>query len=371
MKYLHEYRDPELARKYLNRIERILTREWVIMEFCGGQTHSLVKNGIIDMLPSSIRMVHGPGCPVCVTPLGMIDRAIELALNKDVILCSFGDMLRVPGSRKSLLEARAEGAAVRFFYSPMEAVDLAQKNPDKEVVFFAVGFETTAPANALSVLLARRLGLSNYSLLSSHVLVPPAISAVIEDDDSHVDGFLGAGNVCSVMGLANYSELVEKYQKPLVVTGFEPVDLLQGIFMTLLQLERGESKLENQYKRVVPYEGNPAAREAIEQVFEICDREWRGIGRIPESGWKVRSDLSEFDAAKKFDLPEMAGEENTECIAGQIMKGIKKPADCPHFGKKCKPSNPLGAPMVSSEGACAAYYHFSAMLAETNSINPA
>jgi hydrogenase expression/formation protein HypD len=372
MKYLHEYRDPELVHQYLRRIEKIVSRDWVIMEFCGGQTHSLVKNGIIDILPDSVKMVHGPGCPVCVTPLGMIDRAIELAVEKEVILCSFGDMLRVPGSRKSLLEARAEGASVRFFYSPMEAVELAREIPDKEVVFFAVGFETTAPANALSVLFARKLGLRNYSVLSSHVLVPPAISAVIEDEHSHVDGFLGAGNVCSVMGLYEYEKLVEKYRRPLVVTGFEPVDLLQGIFMTLLQLERGEAKLENQYKRVVPFEGNPAARKAIEQVFELSDREWRGIGTIPDSGWKIRLELAAFDAAQKFDLsPETAAEESTECIAGQILKGIKKPADCPHFGKKCTPSNPLGAPMVSSEGACAAYYHFSAMLEEVSGFSPA
>lgn len=361
MKFLEEYRDPQLAEQYLNRLHSVTTGEWVIMEFCGGQTHSLVKNGLIDLLPAGVTMVHGPGCPVCVTPLSMIDAAIRLAEEKGVILCSFGDMLRVPGSSQNLLEAKAKGAAVRFFYSPMEAVELARKHPDREVVFFAVGFETTAPANALSVLYAKRLGLKNYSLLTSHVLVPPAISAIVEDEEACVDGFLGAGNVCSVMGLKEYEQLIDRYNKPLVVTGFEPVDLLQGMLMTVTQLERGESKLENQYSRVVPYEGNPEAQAAVYEVFERCDREWRGIGVLPGSGLQVTEEYAGFDAIRKFGLTFRYVAEPSACMAGEILKGTKKPVDCPHFGTTCTPENPLGAPMVSSEGACAAYYHFRAI----------
>lgn len=328
------------------------------MEFCGGQTHSLVKNGILELLPPSLKLAHGPGCPVCVTPVSKIDLAITLAMKNEVVLCSFGDMLRVPGSEKSLLEARAEGAAVRFFYSPMEAVTLARDNPDTEVVFFGVGFETTAPAVALSLQYAKKLGLKNYSVLSAHVLVPPAISAVIEDESSKVDGFLGAGHVCSVMGLSVYKKLVKKYQKPMVVTGFEPVDLLQGILMTVKQLEENRMDIENQYKRVVPFDGNPEARQMIDAVFEVSDRYWRGIGAIPESGLKIRKELESFDAEVRFGLVEEKKEDFSECMAGEILKGIKKPAQCPHFGKKCTPSTPVGAPMVSGEGACAAYFHF-------------
>ncbi|MCB9263461.1 MAG: hydrogenase formation protein HypD [Lewinellaceae bacterium] len=357
MKYLTEYRDPELVDKYLREIEKATTRPWALMEFCGGQTHSLVKNGLVNMLPDKIRLVHGPGCPVCVTPLGVIDQALQLAFKKGVILCSFGDMLRVPGTEKSLLQARAEGAGVRFFYSPMEAVQLAKDNPDKEVVFFAVGFETTAPANALSVLHAQQYGLNNYSLLTSHVLVPPAMRAILEDEDSHIDGFLGAGNVCSVMGLEEYEPIVEDYHIPIVVTGFEPVDLLQGILMLVAQLEKGVARLENQYSRVVPYEGNPAARAVIWQVFEPTHQEWRGIGIIPGSGLKMRPAFAGYDANVKFSLAPRAIPDSQECIAGEVLRGHKKPPDCPHFGKKCTPLNPLGAPMVSSEGACAAYYH--------------
>ena len=361
MKFLEEYRDPNLVDQYLRRLEAIATREWVIMEFCGGQTHSLVKNGLIDLLPHGIKMVHGPGCPVCVTPLSMIDMAIDLAVHEGVILCSFGDMLRVPGTRQNLLEAKAKGASVRFFYSPMEAVELARQNPEREVVFFAVGFETTAPANALSVLYANRLGLQNYSLLTAHVLVPPAISAIVEDEETAVDGFLGAGNVCSVAGLSEYEVLVQRYQRPLVVTGFEPVDLLQGILMTVSQLEKGEAQLENQYSRVVPYEGNPAAQSAVEEVFERCDREWRGLGILPGSGLRMTAKYEAFDATKKFELADGVPDENSECMAGDILKGLRKPTDCPHFGKRCTPEHPLGAPMVSSEGACAAYFHFRAI----------
>lgn len=358
MKYLHEYRNPDLVEQYLAEISKVCTKDWVLMEFCGGQTHSLVKNGILDILPEKITMVHGPGCPVCVTPLQLIDQAIQLAVQEDVILCSFGDMLRVPGSEKSLLEAKAEGADVRFMYSPLDAVKLAKENPNKEVIFFAVGFETTAPANAISVLHAQYYGLTNYSILSSHVQVPPAVRAVLEEEDSRVQGFLGAGNVCSVMGLDDYEQIVNQYQVPMVVTGFEPVDLLQGILMTVQQLEKETCLLENQYSRVVPKEGNPKARAIIDQVFETTDQEWRGIGMIPNSGLKVRAAFALFDATRKFNVADRVPIENQECIAGEILKGIKKPIDCPHFGKKCTPVKPLGAPMVSSEGACAAYYHF-------------
>jgi hydrogenase expression/formation protein HypD len=358
MKYLTEYRDPEIVSLYLEEINAIATQPWIIMEICGGQTHSLVKNGILDLLPPSITMVHGPGCPVCVTPLGMIDQAILLAEDKNVILCSFGDMLRVPGSQKSLLEAKAKGADVRILYSPIEAVKLAQENPEKEVVFFAVGFETTAPANALSVVQAAHLKLKNYSILTSHVLVPPAMEAILNDPENRIDAFLGAGHVCTIMGMDEYEPIVEKYQIPIIITGFEPVDLLQGILMAIRQLEKGEFRLDNQYARVVKNQGNPLAKNTIDEIFETSDQKWRGIGEIPMSGFQIRNNYSDFDARKKFNLKENEVPENGECIAGQILKGIKKPFECPNFGKSCNPEHPLGAPMVSSEGACAAYYHF-------------
>jgi len=364
MKFLTEYRDPELAEKYLDQIRKTVTRPWTIMEVCGGQTHGLVKNGILDMLPGEVRMVHGPGCPVCVTPLNLIDKAIFLAEEKGVILCSFGDMLRVPGSEKSLLAAKAKGADIRILYSPLEAVKIARENPDREVVFFAVGFETTAPANALSVIHARRLGLGNYSILASHVLVPPAIEAVMEDEESQIQAFLAAGHVCTIMGIQEYYPLAERFKVPIVVTGFEPADLLQGILMAVRQLENGEAKVENQYARMVREEGNIKAQEAIFEVFEVTDRLWRGMEVIPMSGYEVKEKYAAFDARRKFDVNIPEAPENAECIAGEIMKGIKKPFDCPHFGKKCKPENPLGAPMVSSEGACAAYYHFSGLVRE-------
>ena len=360
MKFLEEYRDADLSKAYLEKIREITTKEWRIMEFCGGQTHSLVKNGIINLLPSTIEMIHGPGCPVCVTPMNTIDQAIELAQQKNIILCSFGDMLRVPGSSKSLLDAKAAGGDIRFLYSPMDAVQLARDNPNKEVVFFAVGFETTAPANALSVVHAQIYGLKNYSILTSHVLVPPAMQAILEEENSHIDGLLGAGHVCSVMGLETYQKIAQGYQIPIVVTGFEPVDLLQGILMIIQQLENKEVKLENQYSRVVPSEGNPIAQQIIDKVFEVCDKEWRGIGTLPNSGWRMKPEMAAFDAVKKFKLPTTGStNEETQCIAGEILKGAKKPIDCPMFGKQCTPVNPIGAPMVSSEGACAAYYHFS------------
>ncbi len=365
MKYLTEYRDPKLAKKVLREIKNTVTKPWNIMEVCGGQTHSLVKNGILSVLPKEITMLHGPGCPVCVTPLHLIDKAIFLAEKKDVILCSFGDMLRVPGSRKSLLEAKAGGADVRILYSPLEAVTLAQKNPDKDVVFFAVGFETTAPSNALSVLHAEKLGLNNYAILTSHVLVPPAITALMEDPESRIDGFLAAGHVCSIMGYWEYLPLVEKYKIPIVVTGFEPLDILQGILMTVKQLEEGRSDLENQYTRMVKEQGNASAQDIIAQVFESGDQMWRGIGTIQKSGFQLKEEYKRFDANKKFSINIKEAIEDEVCIAGDIMKGLKKPFDCLHFGKKCTPLNPLGAPMVSSEGACAAYYNFSTMFNES------
>ncbi len=361
MKFLSEYRDPEVAARYLELIRKTVTRPWTIMEVCGGQTHSLVKNGILDMLPEEITMVHGPGCPVCVTPLELIDKAIWLAEEQGAILCSFGDMLRVPGSKKSLLEAKANGADVRILYSPLEAVKIAQQHPDREVVFFAVGFETTAPANALSVVHAKRLGLTNYSLLVSHVLVPPAIEAIMEDPATRVDAFLAAGHVCTIMGTMEYYPLAERFRVPIVVTGFEPVDLLQGIHMAVRQLEQGEARVEVQYARMVREEGNPRAQELIFEVFELTDRWWRGIELIPMSGYRLKEEYAAWDATRKFEMNLPAAQEEETCIAGEIMKGIKKPHQCPNFGTRCKPETPLGAPMVSSEGACAAYYHFSGL----------
>ncbi len=359
MKFLTEYRDPELALKVLDEIKRTVTKPWRIMEVCGGQTHSLVKNGILGVLPRNITMVHGPGCPVCVTPLHLIDKAIYLAEEKGVVLCSFGDMIRVPGSKKSILEAKAQGADIRILYSPLEAVNIAKENPDKEIVFFAVGFETTAPANALSVVHAKKLGLTNYSILTSHVLVPPAIENVMEDVDSQIDGFLAAGHVCTIMGYWEYYPLAEKFKVPIVVTGFEPLDILQGILMTVIQLEEGRFEVENQYSRIVTEEGNEAAQDIIAQVFEITDRVWRGMENIPLSGYGIKKEFASFDAMKKFNVNIEEAEENQACLAGDIMKGVITPIQCPEFGKKCTPQNPLGAPMVSSEGACAAYYHFS------------
>jgi len=358
MKYVNEYRDEELAQSYIKKIKDTVTRKWNIMEVCGGQTHSLVKNGILDLLPNEVNMIHGPGCPVCVTPIHLIDKAIYLAEEKGVTLCSYGDMLRVPGSSRSLLDAKAQGADVRILYSPLEAVTLAQQNPEKEVVFFAVGFETTAPANAMSVVQAKQMGVKNYSILTSHVLVPPAIEAVMNDEDSVIHGFLAAGHVCTIMGISEYGPLVEKYKIPIVVTGFEPVDLLQGIYMTVKQLESGKYVLENQYSRVVQAKGNLKAIEMINEVFNVQDRVWRGIGPIPESGYEVKAEYEAYNANIRFNVQIEEAEENKSCIAGQVLKGIKKPFECPEFGKKCKPEFPLGAPMVSSEGACAAYYHF-------------
>jgi len=359
MKHLSEYRDADLVKGLVDQIGAIVTKPWTLMEVCGGQTHSLVKNGILHMLPDKITMVHGPGCPVCVTPISIIDEAISLSHNPSVILCSFGDMLRVPGSTQSLLEAKAGGADVRIVYSPLEAVKVAIDNPEREVIFFAVGFETTAPANALSVIQAYKLGVKNYSILASHVLVPPAMEAILSDPETVVHAFLAAGHVCTIMGTEEYDSIAAKYHVPIVVTGFEPIDLLQGIYMAVKQLERGMAEVENQYVRVVQREGNPLAQKTIDQVFAITDRDWRGIGTIPSSGWEVNTQYQLYNARRKFNLGPLESKEDSSCLAGEIMKGKMKPFHCPHFGKGCTPERPLGAPMVSSEGTCAAYYHFS------------
>lgn len=359
MKYLSEYRDPEKARLYIKEIHRVTTRPWKLMEICGGQTHSLVKNGIPGLLPGYISMLHGPGCPVCVTSVSIVDEAIWLAQQEHIIFCSFGDMLRVPGSVSSLLEVKSKGADIRILYSPLEAVEIARLNPGKEVIFFAVGFETTAPANALSVIQACKQGVTNYSILASHVLVPPAMEALLSDPENKIDAFLAAGHVCTIMGMDEYYPIAEKYKIPIVVTGFEPLDLLQGILMAVNQLERGEFKVENQYSRAVQHDGNKMAKDSIQEVFEINDRIWRGIGPISNSGLELNNRYKNFNARLKFNLDIPIAEENAECISGDIMKGLKKPTQCQNFGNKCKPEHPLGAPMVSSEGACAAYYHYS------------
>lgn len=356
MKYLDEYRDVKKVKYLVDEIRSITTGEWNIMEICGGQTHSLVKNGIIDLLPDKITMIHGPGCPVCVTPVDMIDKAIELALDKQVILCSFGDMLRVPGTKKSLLKAKAEGADVRIVYSPLDALKIASKNPHREIVFFAVGFETTAPANALSVIQAEKMGLRNYSILASHVLVPPAMEAILNDEYSDIDGFLAAGHVCTVMGTREYTSVINKYGVPVVVTGFEPVDLLKGILSCVKLLEKGKASLDNQYSRVVSDDGNIEAQKLINEVFVRGMRNWRGIGSIPDSGLVMKEKYDIYNAERKFRLKKQEQVISNECMAGSVLKGVIKPNQCPFFGNQCTPDNPMGAPMVSSEGACAAYY---------------
>ncbi|MBI3596458.1 MAG: hydrogenase formation protein HypD [Nitrospirae bacterium] len=361
MRFVDEYRNEATARKYSERIRAIVTRPWTIMEICGGQTHTIVKYGIESLLPEEITLVHGPGCPVCVTPLEMIDKAIAIASRPDVILTSFGDMLRVPGSSKDLLTVKAEGGAVRMVYSPLDALKIAKQNPDKEVVFFAVGFETTAPANAMAVWQAKRLGLINFSILCSHVLVPPAMEALLSSEDHRVQGFLAAGHVCTVMGYEEYVPIAARYRVPIVVTGFEPVDILQGIAMTVQQLEAGRAEVQNQYARSVRREGNVLARQLLSEVFEPTDRAWRGIGEIPMSGYRLNRDYSAYDAETRFDVTGIEARESPLCIAGLVLQGLKKPHDCPAFGAQCTPEFPLGAPMVSSEGACAAYYHFGRM----------
>ena len=358
MKYLSEYRDPEMARGLVKRILGTATRRWTLMEVCGGQTHTIVKQGINEVLSDAVEMIHGPGCPVCVTPLEQIDRALHLAARPDVVFTSFGDMLRVPGSECDLLSVKARGGNVRVVYSPLDAVELAKKNPDKEVVFFAVGFETTAPANAMAVWRAQELGVENFSVLVSHVTVPPAMVAILEDPENRVQGFLAAGHVCTVMGWEEYEPLADKYGVPIVVTGFEPLDILEGIWMAVQQLEQGRHEVENQYVRAVRREGNRPAQDLVSKVFQVVDRGWRGIGTIPGSGLGLTPEFAAFDAEKKFGLEGIRAEESPECRAGDVLKGRLKPFECPAFGGRCTPESPLGAPMVSAEGACAAYYNF-------------
>lgn len=358
MRYVDEFRDSKLTHNLLSEIRRITTQHWVIMEICGGQTHSIMQNGIDQLLPQEIELVHGPGCPVCVTSLELIDKALAIASQPNVIFCSFGDMLRVPGSSKDLFSIRAEGGQVKVVYSPMDAVKIAQANPDKQVVFFAIGFETTAPANAMSVIQAKALGLKNFSILVSQVTVPPAMHAILGSPQNRVQGFLAAGHVCSVMGYWEYPPIAEQYKIPIVVTGFEPIDLLNGILMTVRQLEAGTHSVENAYARVVSFEGNKPAQAILNRTFEVCDRNWRGIGLIPASGWRLRSDFADFDAERRFDVGQIQTHESELCIAGQVLQGRKKPIECPAFGTLCTPENPLGATMVSSEGACAAYYRY-------------
>jgi hydrogenase expression/formation protein HypD len=358
MKYLDEYRDADAAKKLADAIARTVTRPWTIMEVCGGQTHTIVKYGIDEILPKQIELVHGPGCPVCVTCLEMIDKAHAIASRPDVIFCSFGDMLRVPGSHHDLLQVKSNGGDVRVVYSPLDAVNLAAANPDKNVVFFAIGFETTAPPNAMAVWLAKKRKLKNFSVLVSHVLVPPSMTAILQSPGNRVQGFLGPGHVCTVMGNREYEPIAERYHVPVVVTGFEPIDMLEGVFWVVRQLEAGEAKVENQYSRAVRWEGNPASIKLIEEVFEICDRKWRGVGIIPKSGFKLQYEYRDHDAERLFEVEDIEAQESSVCISGQVLRGLKKPHDCPAFGKTCTPQNPLGATMVSSEGACAAYYAY-------------
>lgn len=358
MKYIDEYRDAGAAKRLAEMIRKITTREWTMMEICGGQTHTIVKFGVDFLLPKEITLVHGPGCPVCVTPLELIDKAIAIAGRPGVVFTSFGDMLRVPGSSKDLLTVKSEGGNVRIVYSPLDALKLAQQNPNMKVVFFAVGFETTAPANAMAVWQARELGVKNFFLLVSHVLVPPAIEAILSSPSNRVQAFLAAGHVCTVMGYEDYFPIARKYSAPIVVTGFEPVDILQGIYMAVKQLEERRADVENQYARAVRREGNVAAKKLLADVFEVIDRKWRGIGMIPQSGWGLKPEFAEHDAERIFDVGGIETQESVVCIAGQILRGLKKPHECTAFGKECKPEHPLGAPMVSSEGACAAYYHY-------------
>jgi hydrogenase expression/formation protein HypD len=357
VKYLDEYRDGAVAESLTREIAAAATRPWVLMEVCGGQTHSIVRYGL-DRLVPSVELVHGPGCPVCVTPLEMIDRAHAIASRSDVIFASFGDMLRVPGSRGDLLRLRSQGADVRVVYSPLDAVTLARRHRDREVVFFGIGFETTAPANAMAILQAHRERLDNFSMLLSHVLVPPAIASILQAPGNRVQGFLGPGHVCAIMGFREYEALAARYRVPIVVSGFEPVDLLQGILYAVRQLEAGRAEVENQYARTVARDGNAPARALLREVFDVVDRKWRGVGAIPKSGFRIRHEYRAHDAERKFAVDDIETRESPLCISGLILRGLKRPSDCPAFGRQCSPETPLGATMVSSEGACAAYFQY-------------
>jgi hydrogenase expression/formation protein HypD len=356
MKYIDEFNDPELAKRLLDDIHATVKQPWAIMEVCGGQTHSIIRHGIDQLIPDQVEMIHGPGCPVCVTPLELIDKALEIASRPEVTFCSFGDMLRVPGSGRDLFRVKSEGGDIRVVYSPLDALKLARENPDREVVFFGIGFETTAPPNAMAVFQAKRLGVPNFSMLVSHVRVPPAIDAIMQSPACRVQAFLAAGHVCSVMGTQEYPPLVERYSVPIVVTGFEPLDILEGIRHTVHQLERGESYLDNAYARAVPPEGNLAARRLLSEVFTVTDRGWRGIGVIPDSGWRLSETYRDFDAEYRFQVGDIHTDESAVCRSGEVLQGLIKPHECAAFGTQCTPRNPLGATMVSSEGACAAYY---------------
>jgi hydrogenase expression/formation protein HypD len=358
MKFIDEYRDAAAAQRLARALARVTTMPWTIMEVCGGQTHAIVKFGVDELLPRQITLVHGPGCPVCVTPVELIDKAIEIASHPEVTFCSFGDMLRVPGTKRDLLAVKAAGGDVRIVYSPLDAVRIAVEDPSRQVVFFAVGFETTAPANAMAVYQAKERGVGNFSLLVSHVLVPPAMEAILSSQNNRVQGFLAAGHVCTVMGYTEYEPIAAKYRVPIVVTGFEPVDILQGIYMCVKQLEEGRAAVENQYARSVRREGNLPAQELIRRVFRVVPRKWRGVGEIPRSGLGLTDEYADFDAERRFGVASYTAEESSECISGLILQGIKKPHECPAFGTRCTPERPLGATMVSSEGACAAYYRY-------------
>jgi hydrogenase expression/formation protein HypD len=356
VKYLDEFQDPDLARRLLDDIHATVTRPWALMEVCGGQTHSIIRHGLDQLLPDQVELIHGPGCPVCVTPLEVIDKALEIASRPDVIFCSFGDMLRVPGTGRDLFQVRSEGGDVRVVYSPLDALKIAQDNPGREVVFFGIGFETTAPPNAMTVHQARKLGIRNFSLLVSHVRVPPAIKALMQSPQCRVQAFLAAGHVCSVMGTGEYPELAERYKVPIVITGFEPLDILEGVRRAVRQLERGEHRMENAYPRAVRDEGNPAAKAMLADIFEVTDRAWRGIGVIPASGWRLSERYREYDAEHRFSVTAINTQEPAACRSGEVLQGLIKPHECEAFGTTCTPRSPLGATMVSSEGACAAYY---------------
>jgi hydrogenase expression/formation protein HypD len=358
VKYIEEFQNPELARRLLAEIAATVTRPWALMEVCGGQTHSIIRHGIDQLLPDEVELIHGPGCPVCVTPLEVIDKALEIASRPGVVFCSFGDMLRVPGTGRDLFQVRGEGGDVRVVYSPLDALRIAQQHPDREVVFFGIGFETTAPPNAMTVYQARKLGIRNFSMLVSHVRVPPAIEAIMRSKECRVQAFLAAGHVCSVMGTDEYPDLAERFRVPIVVTGFEPLDILEGVRRAVRQLEDGEHTVDNAYPRAVRPEGNPAARAMLADVFEVTDRSWRGIGTIPASGWRLSERYREYDAEYRFSVEGIATEEPAECRSGEVLQGLLKPHQCEQFGTTCTPRTPLGATMVSSEGACAAYYTY-------------